>query len=346
MKKKIFLFLAILFCLGAALTLTACGGEPAPTPGGTETPHTHALTRHAAVAATCTTEGCLEYWECTTCGKFFPDSSAHAELADLHSMAIPALGHDPVNIWKSDETGHWHKCTRTGCTAQVNKTAHTPAAWSSDATNHWKDCTVCGYDTTLAAHTYNVQNICTACCAHVYEEIGLVFTLNKDTYTVTDCTGTATEVVIPATYKGIAVTSIGDYAFRDCFQLTTITIPAGVTSIGDYAFYNCSKLTTVEFGANSKLTSIGRSAFNGCSQLTTITMPDSVTSIGNYAFYKCPQLTTVYYGGSASDWGNITIDSSGNSNLTSATRYYYSATEPAEAGNWWYYDNGQPKIWE
>ena len=42
------------------------------------------------------------------------------------------------------------------------------------------------------------------------------------------------EVVI-----GNSVTSIGDYAFKDCSSLASITIPNSVTSIGDYAFLNC-----------------------------------------------------------------------------------------------------------
>ena len=35
------------------------------------------------------------------------------------------------------------------------------------------------------------------------------------------------------------LTTIGAYAFSECFSLTSITIPSCVTSIGEYAFYNC-----------------------------------------------------------------------------------------------------------
>ena len=40
------------------------------------------------------------------------------------------------------------------------------------------------------------------------------------------------------------VTSIGDSAFEECSNLTSITIPNSVTSIGDYAFFGCSNLTS------------------------------------------------------------------------------------------------------
>ena len=50
-------------------------------------------------------------------------------------------------------------------------------------------------------------------------------------------------VVIPSsvTYFGntYAVTSIGKYAFYDCWGLTSITIPNSVTSIDNYAFSSC-----------------------------------------------------------------------------------------------------------
>ena len=72
---------------------------------------------------------------------------------------------------------------------------------------------------------------------------------------------------------------------------------------------------------------------------------DSVTTIGDYAFYNCYNLTSVYYNGTAEDWANITIGS-WNSELTIATRYCYSETQPAVSGNYWHYDeNGDIAVW-
>ncbi|MBO5870609.1 MAG: leucine-rich repeat protein, partial [Clostridia bacterium] len=42
-----------------------------------------------------------------------------------------------------------------------------------------------------------------------------------------------------------SVTKIGDYAFRGCYSLTSITIPDSITSIGDWAFEDCSGLTDI-----------------------------------------------------------------------------------------------------
>ena len=115
------------------------------------------------------------------------------------------------------------------------------------------------------------------------------------------------ESLLPVTYsnfeyslavkgKEYFVTSIGEDAFRNCSNLTSIEIPSSVKSIGDYAFYNCSALETVTFGVNSQLKSIGSSAFQSCSSLTSIEIPSSVTSIGEYAFNYCSALGTVTFG--------------------------------------------------
>ena len=61
-------------------------------------------------------------------------------------------------------------------------------------------------------------------------------------------------------------------------------IPDSVTSIGDYAFRGCTGLTSISIP--DSVTSIGEDAFSGCSGLTIITIPDSVTSIGDYAFHN------------------------------------------------------------
>ena len=90
--------------------------------------------------------------------------------------------------------------------------------------------------------------------------------------------------------------TIGDYAFSNCDNLTSITIPASVTSIGYNAFYNCDNLQKVDFGANSQLQTIDNSAFWGCTNLTSITIPASVTSIGDNAFNYCDNLQTVDFG--------------------------------------------------
>ncbi|MCQ2458285.1 MAG: leucine-rich repeat domain-containing protein, partial [Clostridia bacterium] len=85
--------------------------------------------------------------------------------------------------------------------------------------------------------------------------------------------------------------SIGDAAFSDCRNLTSVTIPDGVISIGDAAFSDCRNLTSVTIP--DSVTSIGKSAFSSCDALTSVTIPDSVTSIGDEAFSFCWNLTSV-----------------------------------------------------
>ncbi len=55
------------------------------------------------------------------------------------------------------------------------------------------------------------------------------------------------DVVIPVTYNNLPVTSVGESAFRDCSNLTSVTIGNSVTSIERDAFRTCSSLTSVTF---------------------------------------------------------------------------------------------------
>ena len=88
-----------------------------------------------------------------------------------------------------------------------------------------------------------------------------------------------------------SVTSIGQYAFSDCYRLTSVTIPNSVTSIGKSAFYRCINMTSVTIP--NSVTSIGNQAFSDCRGLTSVTIPNSVRSIGQSAFASCSDLTSV-----------------------------------------------------
>ena len=134
-------------------------------------------------------------------------------------------------------------------------------------------------------------------------------------------------ILYPAARKGTykipnSVTDIGDSAFEQCVNLTSVVIPNGVTSIGYAAFERCSGLADMTIPNN--VTNIGHSAFNECNgltnvvigsgvasingntfsrcaNLTSVTIPDSVTSIGRDAFLNCVKLTSIAIPASATN---------------------------------------------
>lgn len=88
------------------------------------------------------------------------------------------------------------------------------------------------------------------------------------------------------------ITSIGDYAFFDCSNLTgDLKIPSNVHSIGENAFGYCSGFNgslTIENG----VVEIKKYAFYHCKGFTgSLKIPNSVTYIGVYAFYDCAGFT-------------------------------------------------------
>lgn len=101
-------------------------------------------------------------------------------------------------------------------------------------------------------------------------------------------------------------TSILAYAFEDCENLTSLTIPRTITSIGTQAFVKCTNLKTVDLPAfaishvpRSELTTItingggalGDGYFSGCEKLETLTIKD-VEDIHSNTFAGCTKLTS------------------------------------------------------
>lgn len=89
--------------------------------------------------------------------------------------------------------------------------------------------------------------------------------------------------------------------FSDRADIRKIVVQNGVTSIGNYAFYGCENVTSVALP--STVTQIGKLAFYGCGSLNTLTLPDSLTMVEDYAFAKASGLKTIVFKGSAPLFG-------------------------------------------
>lgn len=85
-------------------------------------------------------------------------------------------------------------------------------------------------------------------------------------------------------------TYISSYAFQNC-SLKYITLPESITTIGDYAFFNCPNLSSIFIPES--VTAIGTYAFRNCSSLKSFHIPKSVTKIGSGAFYGCNSLPVI-----------------------------------------------------
>ena len=102
-------------------------------------------------------------------------------------------------------------------------------------------------------------------------------------------------IVIPTSFFSGAiiyyVTAIGDSAFMNCSNLTSVTIPNSVRYIDDAAFNGCSSLTNVTIP--DSVWHIGSSAFKGCSSLINITIPELVNIIYPRTFFDCSSLINI-----------------------------------------------------
>ena len=86
---------------------------------------------------------------------------------------------------------------------------------------------------------------------------------------------------------------IGDYAFRECVALQSLTLPAYVTEIGVGAFYGCVALNTLTFAEGSRLAQVKDYAFMNCIALQNVVFPTTLQSIGAAAFFECVGLESV-----------------------------------------------------
>ncbi|MCR5277879.1 MAG: leucine-rich repeat domain-containing protein [Lachnospiraceae bacterium] len=120
----------------------------------------------------------------------------------------------------------------------------------------------------------------------------LIVTL--DQYAFAECTQ-LTSVTIPENVKDDGVNpAIPAHCFEDCTALTSITIRGGHATVGDYAFSGCTKLAKVE-KSKFNVAVVGDYVFRDCTALTTAIFPKTVKKMGKQVFSGCVKLTTIEF---------------------------------------------------
>ena len=119
--------------------------------------HPEAVTHYVAVAETCTTDGNVEYWDCTVCDKYFSDAVCKNQITDKTIVVIAATGHQSVTH---------HAAVAAGCTTAGNTEYWACADCDTYFSN--ENCTVKIADKAsviidMKAHEYGVGGYCTVC---------------------------------------------------------------------------------------------------------------------------------------------------------------------------------------
>ena len=89
--------------------------------------------------------------------------------------------------------------------------------------------------------------------------------------------------------KGI--TYVGTWAFYDCSEMTSVSLPTTLETMGASVFMDCTSLTSVTIPDG--VTFISGDFFRGCTSLKSVTLPDSLRETGGCTFMYCTSLTSV-----------------------------------------------------
>ncbi|MGP8199388.1 MAG: leucine-rich repeat domain-containing protein [Limisphaerales bacterium] len=210
--------------------------------------------------------------------------------------------------WQVDG-GAWQP---SGAMAEVSAGAHTVqftniAGWNAPSN---QIVTITNGFLTAATANYTAQE----------QQSGpFVYLANAGAVTIISYSGPGGAVTIPSTINGLSVTSIGQNAFQNCSNLTSVTLPAGVTNIGTQAFYECGNLTSIYFYGNAPADD--STVFSGDNHVTGYYLPgttgwsaySAVTGIPTTAWMPLLQATGPNFGIVSNQFGFNVIWANGPS---------------------------------
>ena len=95
------------------------------------------------------------------------------------------------------------------------------------------------------------------------------------------------EVIVPSSYRGKSVVSIGKGAFKNS-NIEKVSLPDSLEEIKKEAFYNCAKIRRIEIPKN--VTAIRGNAFEKCTSLRVVKLNEGLKEIRGGAFKECEAL--------------------------------------------------------
>ena len=148
-------------------------------------------------------------------------------------------------------------------------------------------------------------------------------------------------LVIPETItfygQTFTVNAVSNYAFYQT-KISEIDLSEQITSIGNYAFYGCTELTNVTGGENT--VSIGQYAFYN-TKLTKAFIPDNVETIGNYAFQNISTLKEIAFGPKVQ---SINSNIFYNGNYTYIEKFVFNGTYTEIPNNFLRYNTATKEV--
>lgn len=207
-----------------------------------------------------------------------------------------------------------------------------PSGWNKN----WKD--------SIASVVWDCNNNDIADDGYIYTYVdGIKFAIKDGTAMLSgQRVDFAGDLIIPSkvVYKGTeySVTKIGNDAFANCSELTSVIIPDSVESIEYSAFYDCNSLVSVIIG--NGVINVRSNAFKDCSALENVTIGNNVTSIGEYAFRDCYSLTNAIFKNTQGWWYSYSSSATSGTSISSP-----DLSDPSKAANY-LSDKYSPFYWK